>query len=235
MRHEPDSADFLSGAELPDAPRKILFFDVDGTVIDSFPGIRASFLHALDSVGIPHPDEEFTARIPGPPMEVSLGRLIDDPARLREAFTAYLDHAHAGGVLDAAVYDGIADLLPRLKKQGFYLSTATSKGETNARRALTHLGVLEHFDFLAAAEEDGPRRPKEAVIDYALHCLKLHARADDILMIGDRHHDIDGARHHGLKVCAAAWGYGTAEEWAEADYTARTVQELEEIIHDWSR
>lgn len=234
MQHETNPADFLSGARVPETPRTILLFDVDGTVIDSFPGIRAGFLHALDTVGVAYPDEEFIARIPGPTMEVTLAKLIDDPAVVRTAFAAYMDHAHAGGVLDATVFDDLAELLGRLKAQGYYLATATSKGETNARRALNHLGVLQHFDFLAAAQEDGPRRPKHTVIDYALHALGLAERKSDILMIGDRHHDIDGARHHGLPVCAVAWGYGTPEEWARADYTAHTVHELEEIIHDWS-
>lgn len=234
MQHEINPADFLTGATLPTQPRKILFFDVDGTVIDSFPGIRAGFLHALDAVGEPHPDEEFIARIPGPPMEVTLAALIDDPARQRAAFDAYLAHAQAGGVLNATLFDGLAPLLKRLKEQGFYLSTATSKGEENARRALTHVGVWGYFDFFAAAQEDGPRRPKAAVIDYALTALDLRERTDDILMIGDRHHDIDGAHHHGLTVAAAAWGYGTAQEWAQADFTAHTANELEEIIHDWS-
>ncbi|AWB81501.1 HAD family hydrolase [Corynebacterium yudongzhengii] len=224
-----------TGRALPADPRRILFFDVDGTLVDSYPGIRAGFLAALDSVGCPHPDEQFLRHLPGPPLEHNLAKLIDDPADVDRAFRTYMDYTASGGVLEATAFDGMVELLQRLRAEGFYLSTATSKGTDNARTVLRALGFWDSLDFLAAAEEyGGHRRSKVAVIDYALDSLGLYKRRDDILMIGDRHHDIDGARQQGLTVCAVTWGYGTAEEALEADYTAHTPTELEEIIHDWA-
>ncbi|HZK32473.1 MAG TPA: HAD hydrolase-like protein, partial [Corynebacterium sp.] len=210
-----------------------IFLDVDGTVIDSFPGIRAGFLHALDTVGVEHPAEVFTARIPGPPMEHTLGQLM--PAQLVPvAFDAYMEFTRNGGWSQAEPFPGLVDLVRRLSAAGFYLATATSKGEGFARRILDRIGVLGHIDFLGAAEEYGDRRSKTAVISHVLDSVGLSGRTSDILMVGDRSHDIEGAAHFGIDTVAVTWGYGEDTEWAQAAYTATTVTELEAIINDWS-
>ncbi|WP_047260695.1 HAD hydrolase-like protein [Corynebacterium uterequi] len=220
---------------LPDG-RRILFFDVDGTLIDSFPAIKASFLHALDEVGIPRPDAGFIASIAGPPMETTLGRLNTDPAVVTAAMEAYLAHQAHAAVGETRAFDGVGELLDELRAEGFYLSTATSKGEGICRRVLSHLGLLDKLDFIAAAEEfGGARRTKEQVIAFALDSLGLRERTADILMIGDRRHDIVGAAEFAIPTCAVTWGYGTAEEWDSAAWKADTTAELKEIIHDFAR
>lgn len=211
----------------------ILFLDVDGTLIDSFPGIRAGFLHALDSVGWPHPDEDSLAHLPGPPMEVNLRSLGMDGEQTRAAFAAYLDYTHRGGWAEATTYPGVPELLRTWKEQGLTLHTATSKGEAFARRILEREGLLEYIDFLGAAQENGPRRAKKDVIDHVLTETGLSGRSSDILMVGDRSHDIEGAAHFGIDTVAVTWGYGTPEEWAAARFTARNAGELEGIVHDW--
>ncbi|AGF72999.1 HAD-IA family hydrolase [Corynebacterium halotolerans] len=211
----------------------IIFLDVDGTLIDSFPGIRAGFLHALDSIGWPHPDEETIARIPGPPMEVTLRSLGMSEEQADDAFAAYLDHTHRGGWADATAFPGMLDLLRTWKEQGHTLCTATSKGEAFARRILEREGMIDHLDFLGAAQENGPRRAKKDVIDHVLEQTGLSGRSSDILMVGDRSHDIEGAAHFGIDTVAVTWGYGTPEEWAAARFTAHDPEELEGIVHDW--
>ncbi len=210
----------------------ILLLDVDGTLIDSFPGIRAGFLHALDTLGWPRPDEETIARIPGPPMEVSLKALGMSDDQVRRGLAVYLDYTDRGGWADATAYPGIAALLARWKEQGHTLHTATSKGESFARRILDREGMLGHIDFLGAAQEGGPRRTKREVIAHVLEATGLGGRGSDILMVGDRSHDIEGAAHFGIDTVAVTWGYGTAEEWAQARHIARTPEELEGIVND---
>ncbi len=210
----------------------ILLLDVDGTLIDSFPGIRAGFLHALDTLGWPRPDEETIARIPGPPMEVSLRSLGMSDEQVRRGLAAYLDYTDRGGWADAAAYPGMVKLLACWKEQGYTLHTATSKGESFAWRILEREGMLGYIDFLGAAQEDGPRRTKRAVIDHVLEASGLRGRGSDILMVGDRSHDIEGAAHFGIDTVAVTWGYGTDQEWARARHIARTPEELEGIVND---
>lgn len=228
-----DSSDFLTGAAVP-AGRRIVLLDVDGTLIDSFPGIRRGFLHALDTVGRPHPSEDVVSRIAGPPMEQTLASLGLSDEEVNTAFEAYLDFTRRGGVLEADMYPQSLQLLRRLQEQGFYLATATSKGEDFARTVLSEFRLLPHLDFLGAAQEHGPRRTKAAVIEYVLDSLGLHERTSDILMVGDRLHDIDGARSFGIDTVAVTWGYGRPEEWAEAAHVAENTDELEKIINDWA-
>ncbi|GAB3946566.1 HAD hydrolase-like protein [Corynebacterium tapiri] len=230
MHHNPDC---LSTQPVPEG-RRIVFLDVDGTLIDSFPGIREGYLQALDSVGVAHPDEEFIRRIPGPPMEVTLRNSGLNEQQVTEAFGAYMDYTRSGQAPRATAFPGVEKLLSQWKREGLYLSTATSKGEHFARLTLEELGLLQHLDFLAAATEDGPRRDKASVIDYALSSLGLTDRTGDILMVGDRLHDVEGARAHGLSTCIVTWGYGAPEEWEHADFVAHSPEELARIVHEFT-
>ncbi|MFC5087921.1 HAD hydrolase-like protein [Corynebacterium aquatimens] len=206
-----------------------LLLDVDGTLIDSLPGVSAAFLHALDAVGWDHPDDEFIARIPGPPMEHTLARLgMDDETRAR-AFEAYMDYTRDKGWADAHAFEGWSELLPRWKDRGLRLVTATSKGEQFARAILDREGLLGYIDFLGAAQEDGPRRTKADVIAYVLDNVDIPTGT--ALMIGDRLHDLEGAAQFGIPTALVKWGYGTEEEWAQADYVAASVPELDAIVN----
>ncbi|HHU66538.1 HAD hydrolase-like protein [Corynebacterium sp.] len=211
----------------------ILLLDVDGTLIDSLPGIQGGFLHTLDQLGWPHPEQEFTDRIAGPPMEVTLRSLGMSPEQAHAGLQIYLEYTRQGGWGNATSFPGMLDLLRRWKEQGLTIATATSKGEGFARLILEREGFLEHIDFLGAAQENGPRRGKSAVIDHVLGANGWAADTHAILMVGDRSHDIEGAAEHGIDTVAVSWGYGTPEEWATAAHTAHTPQDLEGIVNDW--
>ncbi len=211
----------------------ILLLDVDGTLIDSLPGIQGGFLHTLDQLGWPRPEQEFTDRIAGPPMEVTLQSLGMTPEQAYEGLQIYLEYTRQRGWSNASSFPGMLELVRRWKDQGLMLATATSKGEEFARLILEREGFLEYIDFLGAAQEDGPRRGKSAVIEHVLTVNEWSADKHDILMVGDRSHDIDGAAEHGIDTVAVSWGYGTPEEWAAAAHTAHHPQDLEGIVHDW--
>ena len=210
-------------------PCQVLLVDVDGTLIDSFPGIRACFVQALFDVGWPVPDEEFIAGIAGPPMEETLRSLGMPEGLVPTALQTYLRHYGESGWNNAHPFDGAAEFLQWAHSEGIFISTATSKGEGFARQALTEFGLIEEIDFLAAAEENGARRTKRAVLDYAMAHLPT-ADSYQMALLGDRIHDIDGARYSGATAIAATWGYGTSEEWDQADFQAKDFYEAKEIL-----
>lgn len=221
---------FLSIAGMVEAV-SFVFFDVDGTLIDSYPGIRASFVHAMTSLGYPLPPEDQIRTIPGPPMVQSLARFGVPEAQLGEGLAHYMSATEGGNWKKCEPYAGLPELLPRLAKD-FTLATATSKSERFALKVLELFEMREPFSFIGAAQENGPRREKHDVIEYVLDKLELHGRESEILMVGDRQHDIAGAAQFGIPTVAVTWGYGTPEEWAAAQYRADTPAQLEEIIYE---
>lgn len=215
---------------------KTLLFDLDGTLVDSFPGIRESFLHTLNVMGWEIPPEERINRVPGPPMEQTLQDLGMSPEMAQEGLQIYLAHYGEVGWDMSTEFPGMRELLIRLKEQGYRLCTATSKGERFAERALRKFQMFDLFEFMGAAQENGPRRDKAAVIRHVIDHVDLTAGdpgLERVLMIGDRSHDIEGAAEHGIDTVAVAWGYGTPAEWATAAHTAHTPEDLEGIVHDW--
>lgn len=214
---------------------KTLLLDVDGTLIDSFPGIRDCFLHALKHVGWPAPPEEEVARIPGPPMEQTLRGLGMPEEMVKEAFSAYMAEYDRSGWQNSEPFPELRELLTGWRELDIRICTATSKGESFARRTLTEYGMLEHLDFLGAAQEGGPRRTKAAVIAHVLDSLELRGQESEMLMVGDRSHDIEGAAEFGIDTVAVVWGYGTPEEWETAKFTAQDPAQLDRIVREWAR
>lgn len=211
-----------------------LLIDVDGTLVDSFPGIRASFIYALEQADWPIPPEERIAEIAGPPMIDTLLSLGMDPGLAHMTLAHYLDHyGHTGWKMSSAFPD-MHEFLSWARGDGFRLCTATSKGEFFAEQALKHHGFWEFFDFMGAAQEDGARKSKAAVIAHVLDSMQLRGQEQAILMVGDRIHDIDGAREFGIDTVAVAWGYGTSFERTQAAFEAATPAQLESIVDEWS-
>lgn len=210
-----------------------LLFDLDGTLADSFPGIRESLLHTLGVMNWEIPSEERLARVPGPPMEWTLQDLGMSPGQAQEGLEIYLGHYGQVGWDMSTAFPGMRQLLSDLSDRGFRLCTATSKGEFFAEKVLRKLQMFDYFEFMGAATENGPRRSKAAVIRHVLDSVELRDPSR-ILMIGDRSHDIEGAAQFGIDSTAVTWGYGTPEEWAQARWTAESAQHLERIIHEWA-
>lgn len=218
---------------------KVLLIDIDGTLTDSFPGIRASFLHALQENGVPLPSEEFTRRIPGPPMVETLRSLGLEGSLLDATLDSYLTHQRSGGWEQASPFPRMKALLALWKAAGCVLSTATSKSESSAVRLLKHFDMFDYFDVIAAASDDGSRRRKAEVVGFALTELENLGSAEgwempareDLLMIGDRIHDIEGAREFGIPVAIVGWGYGSDEERTQADFVVETPEDLQHLVH----
>jgi phosphoglycolate phosphatase len=191
-----------------------VLLDLDGTLVDSTPGIWASIRVAAAGLGLPAPTPEQLRAMVGPPLEdgfaATFGLTGDDVGR---AVLAYRAHYTAGAMYDAAVYAGVPQLLADLRACGALLAVATSKPEPIALRVLEHVGLLTAFDSVHGATLDGTVRHKAQVVAAA---LAAHPDGVRPVLIGDRSHDVLGARAHGLPCIGAGWGPAPPGELAAA-------------------
>ncbi len=193
-----------------------ILLDLDGTLIDSKPGIVASFNAALQALGHrPDPSFDLTFVI-GPVLTDVMGEVLAHygDARVDEAVAAYRRHYGEVGLFDVAPYDGIAALLASLKAAGLRLFLATSKRTAFAVRILDHLGMSDRFDGIYGSEPDGSRDGKPELIAAILRRETI--RADEAIMVGDRRYDIAGAHANDLRAVGVLWGYGARQELEEA-------------------
>lgn len=203
----------------PARPDPILF-DLDGTLTDSAPGILACLRHALQAVGHPGLPEPTLARFLGPPLADSLSTEAGlAPDQVAAAIAAYRERFAVTGMFQNSVYPGMVDLLATLRSDGRVLALATSKPEVFATRILTHFELVEFFEVVVGSELDGRRNAKAEVVSEALRRLGHPARAD-VVMIGDRSHDVLGAHANGLACIGVGWGYAAPGELAQAGAAA---------------
>ncbi len=206
------------------APTAVLF-DLDGTLVDSRPGIVAATNGTLRALGEPErPEAELVPNI-GPPLQETwaalLGRGVDEVADVVAAYRA----RYAETMLDGThVYPGIPKLLERLQGEGHLLGVATSKAQPLAVALLEHLGLDGAFATIRGPVPPA-LEPKAGTVARALEALGLTTGAGAVL-VGDRHHDVEGGHAHGLRVIGAAWGYGTREELEAAGAEAIAAEPL---------
>jgi phosphoglycolate phosphatase len=185
-----------------------VLFDLDGTLVDSEPGIVSSWRHTISTLGLPeHSDAELRALIGPPLLDLSVA-MTDDVALQRSIVSTYLAHYDSIGLLEATVYAGIEPLLDALHQQEHTLAVATSKSESIARQMLETFGLAHHFAFIGGALRDGTRHHKHDVIEHVLGSLD----EGPMMMVGDRLHDVRGARVHGIDCIGVLWGYGSEAE-----------------------
>ncbi|MEQ9642786.1 MAG: HAD hydrolase-like protein [Alphaproteobacteria bacterium] len=208
------------------APIRNLLFDLDGTLSDPVVGIVTSVRYALDRLGKPAPAD--LNWVIGPPLRGAFAILIDNdaPVAVEEAMTLYRERFADVGLFENEVYPGIPELLAEEHGSGRKLFVATSKPHVYARRIVEHFGLARYFVAVHGCELDGTRSEKADLIAYLLDQERLSEA--DTVMIGDRRHDIAGAKAVGLRSVAAGYGYGSADELAAArpDWTCATVAEL---------
>ena len=210
-----------------------ILWDLDGTIIDSSPGVFESFHHTFQSLGLPDLTDEQMRPFMGPPLSNTFGQVLGfEPELVQECLKTYRDfYLNQGGALNATLFPGVIETLQKIKAAGIQQSLATSKALIGATLVGEHFDFLKYFDFLGTASNDLSRNSKSQVLDYALTELqKLGADLTKPLLIGDRIHDIEGAREHGIEVCLVKWGFGTDEEFALADYLVNSADELQELL-----
>ncbi len=202
------------------------FFDLDGTLTDSSLGITNSVIYALRKYGIEETDRTKLYPFIGPPLTVSFERYYGfSKEQCIEAVGYYREYYREKGLFENRVYDGLVPVLEELKRRGMTLVVATSKPEPFARKIIEHFGLNSYFDYVAGMEMDGGRGTKEAVIRYALDACRITDKSK-VLMVGDREHDVIGAKAAGIDCLGILYGFGSREELLEAgaDYIEETAE-----------
>jgi phosphoglycolate phosphatase len=209
-----------------------VLLDLDGTLVDSAPGIVSTLAFTLGKLGKPVPGIKDLRRWVGPPLPESFRiRLGLSPEEIVSAIEIYQHRYLDVGVYDAKLFDGVAGLLRGLKEAGAHLALATSKPLTPASIMLEHFTLAPFFDVVAAAADDESRGKKEQVIEDALRDLVAkNLPVDNIIMVGDRIHDVEGAAVHGIDTIMVRWGYGGPEEWAHAQTIVDTPRQLHQAL-----
>ncbi len=198
-----------------------LFFDLDGTVIDSFEGVSRSYRYALEKMGREVKETAELRRVIGPPLSESFERLYGLCGKENEeAVRHYREYYLANDAVYAfRLYDGIVDAISTLKERGYRVSLATSKPQTMAERILKRKGLSSLFDFVGGADDAVGRTNKADVIRYALSALG-GSDARRTLMIGDRMYDTLGARELGMDTLGVLWGFGSRQELSQSGVLA---------------
>jgi phosphoglycolate phosphatase len=203
-------------------------FDLDGTLVESGPGIVANVRHAMALLGRKLDPSHDLSWVIGPPLRDIFARLLDpaEPDLVEQAAQHYRASYDTVGLLQAVAYDAIPAALAAFHADGWRLFVATSKPASVARRILTNLGLADRFGAIYGSVEDGALSHKPELLGYMTDTLGLDS--DRTVMIGDRSFDIAGAHANRLRAVGVLWGYGTLAELehAGADALAERPEEL---------
>lgn len=210
--------------------KKYVFFDFDGTVFDTAEGITKSTQYALKQMGIEAELNELMCFC-GPPLTEMFSKkygMSNDEAE--HAVELYRQRYSPIGWMECKPFEGMHELLQKLRSLGVVTVVTTSKPHTFTNKILEQHGMTEDFDLVCGAEFDGTRGKKWEVIAYALQQLGISA--DEAVLVGDRMYDVDGARKCGMDCIGVRFGYAEPNELEEhgAIYVAEDTQDLFEYL-----
>jgi len=198
---------------------KNVLFDLDGTLTDPAEGITNALMHAQRRLGMAVSPREALYVFIGPPLiETFMSEWGLTRAESEQALVYYREHFSTKGLFENVPYEGIGQALAELKGAGLRLFVATSKPEPLSLRILEHFDLLPYFEAVAGSTMDEQRTKKGEVIAYALQTF--HLDPAETVMVGDRKHDVIGARENGLPCLGVLYGYGSREELTEAGAAA---------------
>jgi phosphoglycolate phosphatase len=214
---------------VPSKPWSCILFDLDGTITDSAPGIIGRLGRTLAAMGRPVPLPAELVAFVGPPILEGFRDVAGmNEEEAREALGIYRGLAASEGPQDdARVFPGMLGLVRSLHDAGVPLALATSKAESQALRILEHLAVLDCFAVVCGSSEDETRSAKKDVVEEALRRLReQQVDLSNLVMVGDRSHDVEGAAHHGVPAIMVEWGYGSPAEAVGAIGVVHSVDQL---------
>ena len=199
---------------------KYVFWDLDGTISDSAPGIINSVTYALEHMGTPVPTIDKLRKFVGPPLWESFSLYVgDSKEKVNMAVNYFREYYEKSGILENEMYNGIEELLIKLRDAGYISVLATSKPEPHAITILKRYGIDSYFHYIAGSTIDETRTKKAEVIAYALETCGITDKSQ-VIMIGDRSHDVIGAKENGIDCIGVLYGYGDRPELEEAGVIA---------------
>lgn len=194
---------------------KYVFFDLDGTLTNPGLGITNSVIYALDKFGIKVDDRTELYKFIGPPLLDSFRDFYEfDEDTSRLAMKYYREYFGAKGLFENEVYAGIPQVLQELKDRGYHLMVATSKPTPYALQILDKFDLSRYFEFVSGSSMDENNSSKDQIIKYAIDSNNI--APDEIIMIGDRKHDVLGAKANNVYCAGVLYGYGDIFELQEA-------------------
>lgn len=211
---------------------KYILFDLDGTLTDSADGIINSVIYALDKKGIKEDDREKLKAFVGPPLTDSFMKYygMSREEASMEMTPLYREYFNEFGWKENTVYDGVPEMLQTLKEAGKHLIVATSKPEVFAKRILDYFDLAKYFDYIGGSTLDGRISSKDQVIAYVLEQIGSE-HVDEMIMVGDREHDVFGAEKNGLPCVGVLYGYGDRAELESAGAAVICETAMELVKH----
>ncbi|WP_164174698.1 HAD hydrolase-like protein [Ruminococcus flavefaciens] len=207
-----------------------ILFDLDGTLTDSTEGIVRCLEYALERMGCDIPEDK--NKFLGPPLYTSFAEFCGmNEEQVNEAVRIFRERYSTVGLFENRVYEGVPEMLKRLRDGGKRIMVATSKPEVYAVRIFDRFGLSQFFEIVGGANINGTRNDKDEVIKYVLEKAGISDRSS-VLMIGDRRQDVIGAHKTGLKCMGILWGFGSIEELTEAgaDFIAETPEKAADML-----
>ncbi|MEY5017940.1 MAG: hypothetical protein RL431_989 [Actinomycetota bacterium] len=209
-----------------------ILWDMDGTIIDSAPGIFESFRYAFDRLGIESPSDEQLRAYLGPPLLDTFQEILGcDEAEARRAVDIYREDYLTRGVYVADVYPGVRECLTELRDAGVPLGLASSKGLSGINLVAKKFDLRGYFDAWGTASDDQRRSSKAEVVAYSLDLLQESGHdVSSVILVGDRIHDVDGAAANGIESVLVGWGYGDESERNAATHFAAKPADLMRVL-----
>ncbi|HAX47957.1 MAG TPA: phosphoglycolate phosphatase [Bacteroidetes bacterium] len=210
---------------------KNILFDLDGTITDSSPGIINSYLHSLTRIDLAENDIDMLRSYIGSPLRAYYTERHNmSTADSDIAVKHFREHYAETGLFENTVYPGMDELIHKLHDSGFRLYIATSKPLQFAITVLDHFNLKEYFNSIHGSDMSADNKPKDKLIADAI--LMNGLIKSECVMIGDRYHDINGAKVNGIDSIAVTYGYGSMDELAKLEpvFMAANTRELTEIF-----
>lgn len=211
--------------------QNIILFDLDGTLTDSMEGVIRSAQYMQEKMGMRVWEFEELRFMVGPPLIDSFTKEFAMPfAEAEKGIEVFRERYSTIGLFENKVFPGIVEMLEELKAKGKRMAVATSKKEDLAVRILEHFDIAKYMEVIGGDMREAGRDNKAKVIDYVLETMQ--AEKDDVIMIGDRKFDIEGAHAIGIPCIAVEWGYGDREEFEAhgADIIAATTEDVADLF-----
>lgn len=209
-----------------------VLFDLDGTLTDPKEGITKCVKYALDYFGVENSSLDELEVFIGPPLKEQFMAYCGFNDEMGfECVKKYRERFETKGIFENKIYTGIEELLQALKKEGITLAVASSKPTVYVLQILKHFDIYKYFDVVMGSELDGRRTDKSQVIKEVLEIIKPKSH-NDVVMVGDRCHDIIGANKNHIHSIGVAYGYGGIEELKEcgAEYIAKDVSSIKSLL-----
>ena len=205
-----------------------LIFDLDGTLIDSAPGIIKAAIDTLNELNYPQMSWDEIESCIGPPIGDSIGEKMGyTKYQIKRFYEVFRPLYKTKYLMDCTIYPGIEVLLENLKKHGYLIGVATNKREDYAKDLLDELDLTKYFDIISAMDMDGKSNKKDLI----MNCINgLDARKEDTIMIGDSENDHSAAYQCGVEFIAALYGFGFKDHTPEDCKTVRNVEELKTLL-----